>query len=184
MAGRNFHDVHKERQWPILRDVTLRNKSPKEFGPNEVPDPRKPHQRSDFRGERESICGGGVVEWFHPETVACQEPLPFAGGGNGECEHAVQFRQRLISPRFISVEYYFCVGLRRKLMSEDLQLSAEILVIVDFSIVHNHHIRVPASHGLKPANAIDNTQSSSADCPMGKFLPISLIRASMTEQMG
>ncbi len=102
----------------------------------------------DLGGEHERLAEPRPVERLDPEPVARQRETPLVAVPDGQREHPVEALERLFAPGGERVEHDLGVAGRAEREAERLELSAQLLEVVDLAVVVEHVAAVGRDHRL------------------------------------
>ena len=82
------------------------------------------------------IC---IIEGLYAEKVPCAEKLLLFLVPDNECEHSSELIEKLFAVFLIAVDKSFRIGICSEFMPLCLKITADLTVVVDLAVEHQHH---------------------------------------------
>src|SRR5919201_2231628 len=102
----------------------------------------------DFGGERQSLVGARVIKRLDAEKIACEQQQLAVAVQQSKGKHSHKTLKRLHSPLAIGSQQHLRIGAAAKLMSELLEFTAQLEVVVDLAVVDDMQAAVCSAHWL------------------------------------
>ena len=134
MRGRKLFDIQKN--GVLAGHVLERNHVVQRKRVEAAAHGRVQEQGLDFRGEEKAALGASIVQGFLAHAVAGHKQAPAGRIPHGQRVHAAQLAHEVLAIGFVGMGDDLGVGVGLECVAAALQVAAQTLEIIDFSVEH------------------------------------------------
>ena len=140
--------------------------------------------RFRFGAEDEETVGNREVERVDAELISREEEFATLRVVNDEGKLAVETIQKRFAFILVEVQQHFDVAVGAKDVTASDKLLAQLEIVVDLAIAHQHNRIVFIEDGLIAAGKIDNAETAETECDVVIDKVSVGIGATMKERIG
>ena len=161
MAGHQLAHAAKDASWH--RHVTEAHVGAHRVRVDLGAQPGNLQQRLELAAEHDPRAVIRVEKGLFTISIAGQDQRPRSRVPDREPKHTVESRETGIAPLLVSVNDHLGVGLGVKLVSESLELGAQLAKVVNLAVEHRLQRAVFVVHRLVTTGEIDDREPAHSD---------------------